>query len=99
MGRLGKCIFCVIVFAILAAGLEVSAQNRRAHRTVSECAQDLSREVFAQLSYKKAEKYCRDYSQRTIDCATQIAQAKKLSYNFEKAITDCNRRRDKETEY
>jgi hypothetical protein len=99
MGRVLRSLVCIAVFAALAAGAEAGAQNRRFHRTVSECAQDLSREVFSQTEYKKAEKYCRDYSQRTIDCATQLAQAKRLTYSFEKAVADCNRKRDKETEY
>jgi hypothetical protein len=87
----------LLIFAI-GGTLNASAQNRR-FRTVSECAADLSREVFMSTQAKKAEKYCREYSQRTIDCATQLAQTKKLTYNFESALKDCHRLRDSQSEY
>lgn len=87
----------VLAFTFLVA-LSAQGQNRR-FRTVSECAADLSREVFMNTNTKKAKKYCEQYSQRTIDCATQLAQTKKLTYNFDSALKDCDRLRDSQSEY
>lgn len=73
--------------------LVVHAQEVVVDKTVSECAADLSRHNFETMNSKKNEQICKDYSQKTINCATELAQAKRLSYSFETALKDCERKR------
>lgn len=83
--------FVVIAGLLFASG--AWAQNAIIYptKTVSDCTNDLVREML-ELKRKTAEKYCREYSQETIDCARQLAEAKKLTYStFEKALKDCTR--------
>lgn len=97
MGRRFTIAIVGFLCLLMMIAAEGEAQNRRANRTIKECAQDLSREVFLSLNYKQSEKFCKNYSQRAIDCATQLAQAQRLTYSkFEQALADCNRVRNPE---
>ncbi|MGZ3743336.1 MAG: hypothetical protein ACXWRE_14100 [Pseudobdellovibrionaceae bacterium] len=70
------------------------AQQGNDQRTVGECAADLKVKVWWDSHKYKAEKYCEEYSQTTIDCAINHMQAKQLTYsNFENALKDCARTR------
>jgi hypothetical protein len=81
-----------IIF-LLASG-SLHAQQGNDQRTVSECASDLKIKIWWDSSKNKAEKYCEEYSQGTINCAITHMQAKQLSFNnFEKALKDCTRTR------
>lgn len=81
-------IFCVFF------SLTASAQQGNDQRTVSECASDLKTKLWWNSKKSKAEKYCEEYSQTTIDCAINHMQAKQLTYtDFDKAVKDCHRTR------
>lgn len=67
------------------------AQEVVRDKTVSQCRDDLARHGFDAVDKKKSEKICQDYSQKVINCATELAQAKRLSYDFQSALKDCNR--------
>lgn len=70
------------------------AQQGNDQRTISECAADLKVKVWWDSSKNKAEKFCEEYSQTTINCAINHIQAKQLTYtSFEKAVRDCVRTR------
>jgi hypothetical protein len=83
----------IILSAFVFLSLNSQAQESIGHKTVTECARDLHTKVWWDGGAKKAEKICTDNSQRSIDCAIELTQAKPLSYNFEKALKDCTRKR------
>jgi hypothetical protein len=79
---------------LLLISLNAAAQESIGHKTISDCARDLSTKVWWDGGAKKAEKICTEHKQKTIDCAIDLTKAKPLSYNFQKALADCNRERD-----
>jgi len=82
-----------LAVVILLFSINTFAQESIGYKSVSECAKDLKTKVWWDGSTKKAEKYCKDYTQETIDCAISLSQAKQISYNFDKAVKDCARKR------
>jgi hypothetical protein len=83
-----------LMMGFLLISLQAGGQESIGHKTVSECARDLQTKVWWDGGAKKAEKICTDHPQKTIDCAIELTKAKSLSYNFEKALKDCARKRE-----
>lgn len=84
----------VVVIAVLFLSPITFAQQGNDQRTVSECASDLKTKLWWDSSKNKAEKFCEDYSQTTINCAINHMQSKQLTYtSFDKAVKDCARTR------
>jgi hypothetical protein len=84
-----------MILALFLA-VAVRAQEVIREKTVSQCTDDLARHGFESMNHKKSEKICKDYSQKVINCATELAQAKRLSYSFDSALKDCSRVRSPE---
>lgn len=85
-----------VIIAGLFFSLASSAQQGNDQRTVSECASDLKTKLWWDSSKNKAEKFCEDYSQTTINCAINHMQSKQLTYtSFDKAVKDCTRTRSR----
>ncbi len=88
-------ILFVFLFSLAAVS---SAQEVIRHKTITDCTLDLDRHRFDGVdTKKKAEKICQEYSQKVINCATELAQAKRLTYTFTTALKDCNRVRNPES--
>lgn len=83
----------IFLSAMIFSMQQAQAQESIGYKTVSECARDLSIKVWWDGGAKKAEKICKDHPQIHIDCAIDLVKAKPLSYNFEKALADCSRKR------
>lgn len=83
-----------ILVALFFMSMSSFAQQGNDQRTVSQCASDLKIKVWWDSHKHKAEKYCEEYSQTSIDCAINHMQSKQLTYSsFEKAVKDCSRTR------
>jgi hypothetical protein len=65
-----------------------------AQKTVKECAAEVRRTSSLNVSESDAQKICKNYSQKAVDCAIDLKRAKSMSMTLQDALDECARPRE-----
>ncbi len=63
-------------------------------KTVKECAAEVRRTSSLNISESEAQKICKNYSQKAVDCAIELKRAKSMTMTLQDALDECARPRE-----
>lgn len=81
---------------ILLIASNAGAQDVFVNKTQSQCESEIANASYGTRDEKKNKEVCKNYPQSVINCASDLAKTRMLTYTFDSALADCNRFRPSE---